>query len=95
MTKLPFMNDSAIRDTAQSRAKTYQTSFTAKKRACIQRGKAFTTAIKRTMTITQSSAASSSSSSLRRRRASFSRISARMTYQAQCRSLLQPLIDLR
>ena len=40
MTRLPFMNDSAIRDAAQFRAKTYPTSFTAKNRACIQRGKA-------------------------------------------------------
>src|SRR6478609_7722857 len=40
MTRLPFMNDSAIRDAAQFRAKTYATSFTAKNRACIQRGKA-------------------------------------------------------
>lgn len=41
MTRLPFMNDSAIRDAAQFRAKTYRTSFTARNRACIQRGKAF------------------------------------------------------
>ncbi|WP_407118658.1 hypothetical protein [Bradyrhizobium sp. LMG 9283] len=40
MTRLPFMNDSAIREAAQFRAKTYPTSFTAKNRACIQRGKA-------------------------------------------------------
>ena len=40
MTRLPFMNDNAIRDAAQFRAKTYQTEFTAKNRACIQRGKA-------------------------------------------------------
>lgn len=40
MTRLPFMNDSGIRDAAQFRAKTYRTSFTAKNRACIQRGKA-------------------------------------------------------
>ena len=40
MTRLPFMNDSAIRDAAQFRAKTYTTFFTAKNRACIQRGKA-------------------------------------------------------
>ena len=40
MTRLPFMNDSEIRDAAQFRAKTYPTSFTAKNRACIQRGKA-------------------------------------------------------
>ena len=41
MTRLPFMNDSAIRDAAQFRTKTYRTSFTARNRACIQRGKAF------------------------------------------------------
>lgn len=40
MTRLPFMNDSATRDAAQFRAKIYPTSFTAKNRACIQRGKA-------------------------------------------------------
>ena len=40
MTRLPFMNNSAIRDAAQFRAKTYATSFTAKNRACLQRGKA-------------------------------------------------------
>jgi len=40
MTLLPFMNDSAIRDAAQFRAKTYATFFTAKNRACIQKGKA-------------------------------------------------------
>jgi len=40
MTRLPFMNDSAIRDAAQFRAKTYKTFFTTKNRACIQNGKA-------------------------------------------------------
>ena len=40
ITRLPFMNDSAVRDAAQFRAKTYPTFFTAKNRACIQRGKA-------------------------------------------------------
>jgi len=40
MTRLPFMNDNAIRDAAQFGAKTYRTSFTAKNRACIQRSKA-------------------------------------------------------
>ena len=40
MTRLPFMNDSAIRDAAQFRAKTYSTFLTGKNRACIQRGKA-------------------------------------------------------
>ncbi len=40
MTRLPFMNDKAISDAAQFRAKTYATFFTAKSRACIQRGKA-------------------------------------------------------
>ncbi|WP_225186553.1 hypothetical protein [Bradyrhizobium sp. NBAIM01] len=34
------MNDNAIRDAAQFGAKTYRTSFTARNRACIQRGKA-------------------------------------------------------
>jgi hypothetical protein len=37
MTRLPF---EGIRDAAQFRAKTYPTTFTAKNRACIQRGKA-------------------------------------------------------
>jgi len=40
MTRLPFMNDKAIGDAAQFRAKTYRTEFTARNRACIQRGKA-------------------------------------------------------
>ena len=40
MTRLPFMNESGIHDAAQFRAKTYTTFFTAKNRACIQRGKA-------------------------------------------------------
>jgi len=40
MTRLPFMNDSTIRDAAQFRAKTYASSFTTKNRACLQRGKA-------------------------------------------------------
>ncbi|MBW7974366.1 hypothetical protein [Bradyrhizobium sp. BR 10289] len=40
MTRLPFMNDKAIADAAQFRAKTYPTTFTAKNRACLQRGKA-------------------------------------------------------
>jgi hypothetical protein len=40
MTRLPFMNDKEIRDAAQFRAKTYQSDFTAKNRACIQRSKA-------------------------------------------------------
>ncbi|WP_245324667.1 hypothetical protein [Bradyrhizobium sp. AT1] len=40
MTRLPFMNDKAIRDAAQFAAKTYRTEFTAKNRACLQRGKA-------------------------------------------------------
>jgi len=40
MTRLPFMEDKAIRDAAQFGAKTYRTSFTAKNRACIQRSKA-------------------------------------------------------
>jgi hypothetical protein len=40
MTRLPFMNDGSIRDATQFRAKTYPATFTAKNRACIQRGKA-------------------------------------------------------
>ena len=40
MTKLPFMNESDIRDAAQFRAKTYRTFFTAKNRACLQKNKA-------------------------------------------------------
>ena len=40
MTRLPFEHDGSIRDATQFRAKTYPTTFTAKNRACIQRGKA-------------------------------------------------------
>ena len=40
MTRLPFMNDGSIRDAAQFREKVYKPDFTAKNRACIQRGKA-------------------------------------------------------
>ena len=40
MSRLPFMNDKAIGDAAQFRAKIYAPSFTAKTRACIQRTKA-------------------------------------------------------
>ena len=40
MTRLPFMNDGSIRDAAQFHEKIYKREFTAKKRACIQRGKA-------------------------------------------------------
>jgi hypothetical protein len=40
MTRLPFMNESSTRDAAQFREKIYKTHFTAKNRACIQRGKA-------------------------------------------------------
>ena len=40
MTRLPFMNDGSIRDAAQFQAKVYKRDFTAKNRACIQRGKA-------------------------------------------------------
>ncbi len=40
MTRLPFMNSDSIRDAAQFREKVYKPEFTAKKRACIQRGKA-------------------------------------------------------
>jgi len=38
MTRLPF--EGSIRDAAQFRAKAYPLTFTAKNRACIQRGKA-------------------------------------------------------
>ena len=40
MTRLPYMNDSSIGDAAQFREKVYKPDFTAKNRACIQRGKA-------------------------------------------------------
>ena len=40
MTRLPYINDSSIRDAAQFREKVYKPDFTAKNRACIQRGKA-------------------------------------------------------
>jgi hypothetical protein len=40
MTRLPFMADGTIRDAAQFQSKYYPTTFTAKNRACIQRGKA-------------------------------------------------------
>jgi hypothetical protein len=40
MTKLPFESNSSVRDTAQFRARTYPETFTAKNRACLQRGKA-------------------------------------------------------
>jgi hypothetical protein len=40
MTRLPYMNDDSIRDAAQFREKVYKRDFTAKNRACIQRGKA-------------------------------------------------------
>ena len=40
MTRLPYMNDSAIGDAAQFREKVYKRDFTAKNRACIQHGKA-------------------------------------------------------
>jgi len=40
MTRLPFMNDDSTRDAAQFREKVYQRDFTAKNRACLQRGKA-------------------------------------------------------
>ena len=39
MTKLPYEADTSIRDAAQFRAKIYAPSFTAKKRACLQRAK--------------------------------------------------------
>jgi hypothetical protein len=40
MTRLPFMNNASIRDATQFREKVYKRDFTAKNRACIQRGKA-------------------------------------------------------
>ncbi len=40
MTQLPFMKEDSIRDAAQFREKIYKPDFTAKNRACIQRGKA-------------------------------------------------------
>lgn len=40
MTKLPYEADTSIRDAAQFRARIYRESFTAKNRACLQRGKA-------------------------------------------------------
>jgi len=40
MTRLPFMNNASIRDAAQFRERVYKPDFTAKNRACIQRGKA-------------------------------------------------------
>ena len=40
MARLPFMSDNSIGDAAQFRTKTYSRDFTAKNRACIQRGKA-------------------------------------------------------
>ena len=40
MTRLPFANNDAYRDAAQFRTKVYPEYFTAKNRACIQRGKA-------------------------------------------------------
>lgn len=40
MTQLPFMKSDTIRDAAQFRDTIYKTDFTAKNRACLQRGKA-------------------------------------------------------
>jgi hypothetical protein len=40
MTRLPFMNDGSIRDVTQFRERVYKRDFTAKNRACIERGKA-------------------------------------------------------
>jgi hypothetical protein len=40
MTRLPFMKEASIGDAAQFREKIYKPDFTAKNRACIQRGKA-------------------------------------------------------
>jgi hypothetical protein len=40
MARLPFESDSSIRDAEQFRTKIYSRDFTARNRACIQRGKA-------------------------------------------------------
>jgi hypothetical protein len=40
MTRLPFMKEASIGDAAQFRDKIYKPDFTAKNRACLQRGKA-------------------------------------------------------
>jgi hypothetical protein len=40
MTRLPYMNDSAIGDAAQFREKVYKRDFTSKNRACTQHSKA-------------------------------------------------------
>jgi hypothetical protein len=40
MTRLPFPNDASIRDAADFREKIYKHDFTAKNRACFQRGRA-------------------------------------------------------
>lgn len=40
MAQLPFQNDNSVGNAAQFRAKIYQDDFTAKTRACIQRGQA-------------------------------------------------------
>src|SRR3954469_6983449 len=40
MTRLPYVNDNSIGDPAQFREKVYKSQFSAKNRACIQRGKA-------------------------------------------------------
>ena len=40
MTRLPFMQNGSTSDAAQFREKVYKRDFTAKNRACIQRGKA-------------------------------------------------------
>jgi hypothetical protein len=40
MTRLPYEADNSIRDAEQFRTKIYSRDFTAKNRACIQRGKA-------------------------------------------------------
>jgi hypothetical protein len=39
MTRLPFMGEESIKDVAQFRVKVYKRNFTAKNRACIERGK--------------------------------------------------------
>lgn len=40
MTRLPFMKEASISDAAQFREKIYKPDFTAKNRACVERGKA-------------------------------------------------------
>ncbi len=40
LARLPFQGDASVRDAAQFSAKIHRTYFTAKNRACLQRGKA-------------------------------------------------------